>query len=84
MFLSLLKVYGLEFCSKFLDVSLRLQSNNFLDVNLKNQTVNIKIDESLDRKRVLFKQLTWIPNEILKSDLVLFTMIDRVTSPLCK
>ena len=33
--------------------------------------------------KAIFKQMTWLPNEIPKSDFVLFTMIDRVTNHLC-
>jgi hypothetical protein len=38
----------------------------------------------MNKDKAIFKQMTWIPNEIPKSDLVIFTMIDRCVHPLCK
>ncbi len=49
-----------------------------------NKMTEIKLEPNVTNKRVLFKQITWIPNEIPKSNLILFTMLDRVMCPSCK
>jgi hypothetical protein len=81
------QVVGVDYCGKFLEVALQLQSKGHLEFTLEtDKTKNLKLDisDNMNASNAVFKQMTWIPNEIPKSDLVLFTMIDRVTNELCK
>ena len=75
------EVVGIDFCGKFLNVAIKLQSEGVLDVGLNtvnNRHVKLDLTQNLNVSKAIFKQMTWIPNEIPKSDFVLFTMIDRV------
>lgn len=77
----------MDFCAKFLDIATKLQLLGKLDVKLETKNMEIlrlDISDNLNVSKAVFKQMTWIPNEIPKSDFVLFTMIERVTNPLCK
>ena len=68
-----------------MDIALKLQSEGFLEVKLHNKSdipFVIDIRDYLNRNNAIFIQLTWIPNEINKSNLVLFSMIDRVMNHL--
>jgi hypothetical protein len=68
-----------------LDIAERLrQTGRFETVLSDSQLINVDITENMNKDKVIFKQMTWIPNEIPKSDLVIFTMIDRCVHPLCK
>jgi hypothetical protein len=80
-------VIGIEYCGKYLDIALKLQIYGKLEVKLEtrgNRPIQLDISNHLNANRAVFKQMTWIPNEIPKSDLVVFSMIDRVTNALCK
>ncbi len=80
-------VVGVDYCGKFLEVALQLQSKGRLEFTLetdKNKNLKLDISDNMNASNAVFKQMTWIPNEIPKSDLILFTMIDRVTNELCK
>ena len=80
------QVVGIDFCGRFLDVAINLQTTGKLDVKLESrngQIVKLDITDNLNVCKAVFKQMTWVTNEIPKSDLVLFTMIDRVMNPLC-
>lgn len=63
---------------------MELQSKGQLEIKNNSNYLNLDIRENSNSSNVVFKQMTWIPNEIPKSDLVLFTMIDRVMNPSCK
>lgn len=81
------KVVAIDFSSKLLENSLKLQSLGTLEIQLisrKNNIIKMDIRSNLNAAKVIFKQMTWIPNELPKSHFVLFTMIDRVTNHLCK
>lgn len=74
------RVIGVDFCGRFLEFSMKLVSNNLQN----DEGIQFKSDNYPNLKMIEFKQMTWIPNEIPVNDLVLFTMIDRVTNKLCK
>ncbi len=81
------QVIGVDFCGKFIEVAMQLQSKGKLELSLetdKNTTVRLDISNNLNASKAVFKQMTWIPNEIPKSDFVLFTMIDRVSNEICE
>jgi hypothetical protein len=80
------EVCGVDFCGRFLEVAMRLQIDGHFEVKLEKQNRTIKFDitDNSNAANVVFKQMTWIPNEIPKSDLVVFSMIDRVVSVKCK
>ncbi|CAF0779293.1 unnamed protein product [Brachionus calyciflorus] len=79
------EVIGVDYCGRLLDVALKLQSLGKIDINLETKNdskMTIKVENFQKIKKVVFKQMTWVPNEIPKSDLVIFTMIDRVENHL--
>ena len=81
------EVVGTDFCGKFLDVANSVQKSGLFNITLNTTNkINVKIDitQNLNTSKAVFKQMTWIPNEVPKSDLVLFTMIDRVMKPKSK
>lgn len=77
------EVVGVDFCGKFLDIALKLQSEGEVCVKIGSEDVCIKCDDKSVVNKANFKQMTWIPNEIPKSELVVFSMIDRIENHLC-
>ncbi|XP_059153171.1 hercynine oxygenase-like [Physella acuta] len=71
------QVLGVEMCGRLIDAAIRLQSGRCLTFK---DGKNIKLDE-YKMERIIFKQLTWVPNEIESHDLVLITHLDRVQNP---
>jgi len=68
-----------------LDIAERLRlTGRFETVITGNQSINVDLTENTNKEKAIFKQMTWIPNEIPKSDLVIFTMIDRCVHPIRK
>jgi len=76
-----LKVIGVDFCARFLDIAQKLVQTGTFSFDVKDAQVEVKNESYANN--ITFKQLTWIPNEIAPSDLVLYTMIDRCMNPLC-
>lgn len=79
-----MKIFGLDYCSKFLQIANDLQSNKKIEITLNNEIIRYNISNNENASKVLLKQITWISNEIPTSDFVLLTMIDRLTLPLGK
>jgi len=80
------EVIGIDVSAKLLDTSIKLQSLGNLEVKLEssnNKIIKLDIRDNFTASRAVFKQMTWIPNEIPKSDLVIFTMIHRVSNYMC-
>jgi hypothetical protein len=87
-------VVAIDFCSLFLKTCLELQSKGTFHLKyptksmdagqIEKSILDINLDDDVNKDRVIFHQLTWLSNEIPKSDFILFTMIDRVTYPRCK
>eukprot|EP00062_Callorhinchus_milii_P022647 gi/632980654/ref/XP_007907155.1/ PREDICTED: uncharacterized protein LOC103188831 isoform X2 [Callorhinchus milii] len=68
------KVIGLDYCDRFIALSQQLQASGSLGLG-------VKVPDHLHRDRVVFKQLTWIPNEVGHHDLVLLDFLDRTQNP---
>ena len=77
-----LKVIGVDFCARYLDIANKLKQSGSYSFKINGCQVEVK-NESI-ANNITFKQLTWIPNEISPSELVLFTMIDRCINPICR
>lgn len=77
------EVVGVDFCGKFLDIALKIQSQGEVCIKVGSDDVCIKCNQMDSVNKAIFKQMTWIPNEIPKSELVVFSMIDRVENHLC-
>ncbi|XP_078576004.1 uncharacterized protein LOC144861828 isoform X2 [Branchiostoma floridae x Branchiostoma japonicum] len=87
------EVIGVDYCGRCLDAAITLQKtgefhwsmpipqNSAKKPRTENGTVTISIPADVQRDRLTFKQMTWVPNEIPKSDLVLLDFLDRVTNP---
>lgn len=74
------EVTGIDYCSKFLDIAFKLQRDGEISINLNNQVVNYNVKDNPHIKNIQIQQLTWLPNEIQENDLILFSMLDRVTN----
>ncbi|XP_035700174.1 ergothioneine biosynthesis protein 1-like [Branchiostoma floridae] len=87
------EVIGVDYCGRCLDAAITLQKtgefhwpmpipqNSAKKPCTENGTVTVSIPADVQRDRLTFKQMTWVPNEIPKSDLVLLDFLDRVTNP---
>lgn len=85
VFVFLKKVVAVDYCGTFVDACLKLQTFGEYEFNLKpDETLKVDLKNNPNLKNVVFKQMTWVPNELPKSELVIFTMIDRVMNHLCK
>ncbi|KAI8773997.1 meiotically up-regulated gene 158 protein [Biomphalaria glabrata] len=72
------KVLGIESCGRLLDAALKLQNGD--EIILKDRKI-IKLSDDYNPNRVIFKQLTWVPNEVDSHDLTLVTHLHRVQNP---
>lgn len=77
-FCLLLKVLSIDFCAQFIDYCLKLQSQK--TISYPQLEINFTLINN--SSNILFKQLSWLPNEIPISDFILFTSIDTVEQPL--
>ena len=75
----------MDFCGLFIDTCLKIQKNEAFELETSSKRIRKTFEKNESYfKKVCFKQMTWIPNEIPKSEFVLFSMIDRVMNPLSK
>nr|KAG5714088.1 hypothetical protein BaRGS_020416 [Batillaria attramentaria] len=72
------KVLGVECCGKLADAALRLQSGATLTCGNGREAT---LDADVNPQRVIFKQLTWLPNEVHHHNLVLVSLLERVQNP---
>ncbi|GCB74829.1 hypothetical protein scyTo_0020257, partial [Scyliorhinus torazame] len=70
----LCKVFGIDYSGRFIETAQQLKSSG-------HQGSEIKIPDYLDRDRVVFKQLTWIPNEVGHHSFILLDFLDRTFNP---
>ncbi|XP_072919440.1 uncharacterized protein [Hemitrygon akajei] len=68
------KVFGIDYNGRFIDAAQQLKHTG----HWNNE---IKVPEYLDRDRVMFKQLTWIPNEVGHHSFILLDFLDRTLNP---
>jgi len=69
------QVLGVETCGRLIDAAVKLQTGRHITYQ-NGKDVKLQTGYNLDR--IVFKQLTWIPNEVENHDLVLITHLDRV------
>ncbi|XP_077981461.1 uncharacterized protein LOC144436526 isoform X2 [Glandiceps talaboti] len=84
------EVIGVDFGGYMIDAALKLQTTGTLTYptsrsedkgtkRVKNTAdEDVKLSDNIDRQRVTFKQLTWIPNELFGYNLTIQDMTDRV------
>uniref|UniRef100_A0A0B7B121 Sulfatase-modifying factor enzyme-like domain-containing protein n=1 Tax=Arion vulgaris TaxID=1028688 RepID=A0A0B7B121_9EUPU len=72
------QVLGVEMCGRLIDAAISLKSGQ--QITCKNGK-DISLNDSYNLDRIIFKQLTWVSNEIDSHDLVLITHLDRVQNP---
>ncbi|CAG5135894.1 unnamed protein product [Candidula unifasciata] len=72
------RVLGVETCGRLIDAAMRLKAERYI---LYKGAKEIRIGDKYNLDRIVFKQLTWIPNEVDSHDLVLITHLDRVQNP---
>uniref|UniRef100_UPI00398E67F0 uncharacterized protein isoform X2 n=1 Tax=Pristiophorus japonicus TaxID=55135 RepID=UPI00398E67F0 len=68
------KVIGIDYSRKFVDTAQQLKCSG-------HQNSEVKVPNYLDRDRVVFKQLTWIPNEVGHHSFTLLDFLDRTLNP---
>ncbi|XP_059839506.1 uncharacterized protein LOC132401495 [Hypanus sabinus] len=68
------KVIGIDYNGRFIDAAQQLKHTG-------HWSTEIKVPEYLDRDRVMFKQLTWIPNEVGHHSFILLDFLDRTLNP---
>ncbi|XP_051867130.1 uncharacterized protein LOC127567942 isoform X2 [Pristis pectinata] len=68
------KVIGIDYSGRFIDIAQQLKCTG-------HQSTEVKVPEYLDRDRVVFKQLTWIPNEVGRHSFILLDFLDRTLNP---
>ncbi|XP_019645512.1 PREDICTED: ergothioneine biosynthesis protein 1-like [Branchiostoma belcheri] len=84
------EVIGLDYCARFLDAAITLQKNREFHLpravtktekSMTKDVITVSIPADMQRNRLTFKQMTWVPNEIPKANLVLLDFLDRVNNP---
>ncbi|XP_048394662.1 uncharacterized protein LOC125456049 isoform X3 [Stegostoma tigrinum] len=68
------KVIGIDYSGRFIETAQQLKCSG-------HHTSNVKVPDYLDRDRVIFKQLTWIPNEVGHHSFILLDFLDRTLNP---
>ncbi|XP_067893606.1 uncharacterized protein [Heterodontus francisci] len=68
------KVIGIDYNRRFIDTAQQLKCSG-------HQNSEVKVPDYLDRDRVVFKQLTWIPNEVGHHNFILLDFLDRTLNP---
>ncbi|GCC38570.1 hypothetical protein chiPu_0017085 [Chiloscyllium punctatum] len=68
------KVIGIDYCGRFIETAQQLKYSGY-------QNSDVKVPDYLDRDRVIFKQLTWIPKEIGRHCFILVNFLDRTLNP---
>ncbi|XP_022105429.1 ergothioneine biosynthesis protein 1-like isoform X2 [Acanthaster planci] len=73
------EVLAVDYCKSFLMAAENIQEKgHYASLMPDGKTLDVHLPEGVNSSRVFFKQFTWIPNEILNFDLVVFEGIDRV------
>eukprot|EP00058_Branchiostoma_floridae_P017017 XP_002602505.1 hypothetical protein BRAFLDRAFT_127146 [Branchiostoma floridae] len=88
------EVIGLDYCGQFLEAAIALQKTGEFHLSkpgvtdsetekksMTDDIITVSIPADVQRDKLTFKQMTWVPNEIPKSDLVLLDFLDRVNNP---
>ncbi|XP_072429820.1 uncharacterized protein [Chiloscyllium punctatum] len=68
------QVIGIDYCGRFIETAQQLKYSGY-------QNSDVKVPDYLDRDRVIFKQLTWIPKEIGRHCFILVNFLDRTLNP---
>ncbi|XP_064624463.1 uncharacterized protein LOC135485961 isoform X2 [Lineus longissimus] len=71
------KVLGIDFCGSYINACQKLQKKRTIRLN----GLSADLPKGAKPSRVLFKQLTWLPNEVDNSEFVLLSCIDRALNP---
>ncbi|XP_078263780.1 uncharacterized protein LOC144597892 isoform X4 [Rhinoraja longicauda] len=68
------KVIGIDYSGRFINTAQQIKCRG-------HQNSEFKFPEYLARERVVFKQLTWIPNEVGSHSFLLLHFLDRTMNP---
>ncbi|XP_076463054.1 uncharacterized protein LOC143295308 [Babylonia areolata] len=72
------QVLGVECCGRLTNAALQLQTGSALAFGEGQEAV---LNADMKPERVVFKQLTWLPNEVNHHNLVIFSHLERVQNP---
>ncbi|XP_052775577.1 uncharacterized protein LOC128213634 [Mya arenaria] len=77
------KVLACDLVARFLDTAMYIQRGNDVTVITENGKVTTAaLDKGVKTDRVVFKQFTWIPNEVgLDFDMTVVTFLERTQQP---
>lgn len=69
-------VTGIDYCARYIDMCQKIVSANSLGDN--TLLVGYSIPSNANTNNTVFKQFTWLSNEILPHDMLLVSLLDRV------
>ncbi|KAK3089792.1 hypothetical protein FSP39_006572 [Pinctada imbricata] len=75
-------VLGVDFGGRFIDTALKIQRGEEVQFTHSNgKTMLAQVNGNSKMEKAVFKQLTWIPNEIFDNDMTIITFLDRTMNP---
>ncbi|RDD47828.1 Hercynine oxygenase [Trichoplax sp. H2] len=75
------KVVGIDFGGRLIDTALKAKKTGEIKCCQDgHDEIVIKTDSTINRDKITFMQLTWLPNEICMFDFVLLTHLNRVAN----
>lgn len=76
------KVLAVDYSEKMVSVAEQIRCNGHVtQTNADGVKREYALDDKCQPKNVVFKQLTWLPNEIYKQDLIMVMFLERVENP---
>lgn len=75
------KIVGVDYSGRFIDAVLAIQSGKEVVFGGSRDVARLPQSEGLDATRVIFKQMTWVPNELEGYDVVIVDFLERLAEP---
>ncbi|XP_025109666.1 ergothioneine biosynthesis protein 1-like isoform X2 [Pomacea canaliculata] len=72
------QVLGVECCARLINAALKLQEGKTLTYKDGKE---VTLDPTVNSQKVIFKQLTWLPNEVKQHNMVLVSFLHRIQNP---
>jgi hypothetical protein len=72
------QVVGQDIYGRFIDSAIRLQRGETVTYNINGTTDSVTLDDTVNKKNVIFKQFTWLPNELGFFELIVWTQPHRL------
>jgi 5-histidylcysteine sulfoxide synthase len=75
------EVLGVDYSGILVDAAMKIQEGNTVTTS-DGKEISLNGYLGVTTSRAVFKQLSWIPNEICGFNLAMFTFLDRVNNPI--